>query len=643
MAVIVLTPDSSPPEVCRSHSCIEYSGRLRRTVNLLVSPCVSLARFVCAGWTAHDELGVRPGVVEAALDRLSRLAFTVLAPPSGPQSTVQRAAIFFRSCEAVLSRREVPPEGNGVQCVGKRSYFHLVFIFLFFEGSGDDEQQSGHKEPTILLTPSREFVMLARKHVSLLEAPASRNAYFALLRDSFASGTGEAVTFAATQDVEDNFLFLATILSASTSRSVQLEGSMLFSGKLAPESRWRSALSAYGLTLHKGRHLLVQTKHVDFLRAFMDAWESNGEVDTHLFISWLTIQLAALFARRSLILSFYGSHRGAQVMHGAFCLARTYLLYGSAAFASYSADTLFATLRRNAEALAMAVRQTLRTSIAQWPHRNDGTPIAVDWNSSDIMFKVLRFSEWNGCCLYGGSSKVRCERQAVVPQITTSPDTRTWVTLWFPTGATPSPPVSRRRPHRELPSFKAIEALAFHAQLEDDFVLMPYAFSFPLYDVDALRAINYGGLGGQVAQALGELLLKAYRDSNFPAIDSIRRMTRCMEMKNATTAHAEALALQVLSFNVLYDAYRAAGEARDRRLVGFEKLTPAQLFFVAACYARCPGGAQVSNSPALPLTDAPYEPDCDDLLQRTAQFANAFECDQQDSTKAGDECELSPV
>ncbi|XP_075750558.1 uncharacterized protein LOC142817416 isoform X2 [Rhipicephalus microplus] len=220
-------------------------------------------------------------------------------------------------------------------------------------------------------------------------------------------------------------------------------------------------------------------------------------------------------------------------MHRAFCLARTYLLYGSAAFASYSTDTLFATLRRNAEALAVAVRQTLRTGIAQWPHRNDSTPIAVDWNSTDIMFKV--------------------------------------------------------------------------------------------------------------AQALGELLLKAYRDSNFPASDSIRRKTRCMEMKNATTAHTEALALQVLSFNVLYDVYRAAGEARDRRLVGFEKLTPAQLFFVAACYARCPGGAHVSNSPALPLTDAPYEPDCDDLLQRTAQFANAFECDQQDSTKAGDECELSPV
>ncbi|KAL1468963.1 hypothetical protein MTO96_025130, partial [Rhipicephalus appendiculatus] len=260
-------------------------------------------------------------------------------------------------------------------------------------GSGDDEQQSPHKEPTILLTPSHEFVMLARKHVSLLEAPASRHAYFALLRDSFASGTGEAVTFAVTRDVEDDFLFLATVLSTSTSRSVQLEASALFTGKLAPESRWRSALSAYGLSLEKGRRLLVQTEHVDFLRAFIDAWETNGEADTHLFVSWFTVQLAALFARRSLIVSFYGSHRGAQVMHRAFCLARTYLLYGGAAFAGYSADTLFAIMRRNAEALALTVREKLRTSIAQWPLRNESTAIAIDWNSTDVMFKVLRYSE----------------------------------------------------------------------------------------------------------------------------------------------------------------------------------------------------------------------------------------------------------
>ncbi|KAL1415072.1 hypothetical protein MTO96_029846 [Rhipicephalus appendiculatus] len=120
-------------------------------------------------------------------------------------------------------------------------------------------------------------------------------------------------------------------------------------------------------------------------------------------------------------------------------------------------------------------------------------------------------------------------------------------------------------------------------------------------------------------------------------------MTRCMGIKNVTSANAEAIALQVLSFSALYDAYRTAGETRDRRLVGFEKLTPAQLFFVAACYARCPGGAHVSSSPSLPLTDVPQEPDCDDLFQRTAHFAGAFGCDDQASTKAGDECELWPV
>ncbi|KAH7946502.1 hypothetical protein HPB52_000254 [Rhipicephalus sanguineus] len=430
-AVTVLTPDSSLPEVCRSHSCIEYSGRLRRTVNLVVSPCVSLTRFVCAGWTAHDEMGVRPGVVEAALDRLSRLAFAILGSPSHPQSTAQRAAMFFRSCEAVLraAARNISGKEKIIPTMGERDELEDVkralaeagvtwphrppdkpdvlqaLLFTAIKlgwpavlrveilGSDDAKQQSGDKEPTVLLTPSREFLMLARKHVSLLEAPASRNAYFALLRDSLASGTGEVVTFEATREVEDDFLLLATILSASPSRAEQLEASVLLSGKLAPESRWRSALSAYGLSLEKGRRLLVQTEHVDFVQAFIDAWEGSGEADTHLFVSWFTVQLAALFARRSLIVSFYGSHRGAQVMHRAFCLARAYLLYGGAAFAGYSADTLFASLRRNAEALAVTVRQKLRTSVSQWPHRNESMSIAVDWNSTDVMFKVLRHSK----------------------------------------------------------------------------------------------------------------------------------------------------------------------------------------------------------------------------------------------------------
>ncbi|XP_070394479.1 uncharacterized protein [Dermacentor albipictus] len=101
-AVTILTPKPRPHDVCRSHACVEYSGRLRRSVNLLISPCASLTRFVCAHWHQHDDLGVRPGVVEAALGRMSRLALSLRGPSPRPRSAAQFGAAFFHSCNAVF-------------------------------------------------------------------------------------------------------------------------------------------------------------------------------------------------------------------------------------------------------------------------------------------------------------------------------------------------------------------------------------------------------------------------------------------------------------------------------------------------------------------------------------------------------------
>ncbi|XP_075550476.1 uncharacterized protein LOC142584200 [Dermacentor variabilis] len=102
VAVSILTPKPRPHDVCRSHTCAEYSGRLRRSVNLLVSPCISLTRFVCAHWRQHDDLGVRPGVVEAALGRMSRLALSLRGSSPRPRTAAQFGAAFFRSCNAVF-------------------------------------------------------------------------------------------------------------------------------------------------------------------------------------------------------------------------------------------------------------------------------------------------------------------------------------------------------------------------------------------------------------------------------------------------------------------------------------------------------------------------------------------------------------
>ncbi|XP_070394478.1 uncharacterized protein [Dermacentor albipictus] len=339
-----------------------------------------------------------------------------------------------------------------------------------------------------------------------------------------------AVSFDTTEKLDATFLaLLSANLRTSHPRLEHLEAGDLFSGEVVPESRWRSALAAYGVSLGEGHRLLVRSENVDFVHAFIDTWETIGEADTHVFLSWCTVQLAALFTRRSLIVSFYGSHRGAQLMHGAFCLARTYLLAGDAAFAGYSADVLYAGSRRQAEALAAMVRQQFRSSLAQWLHRNGNVTIVADWNSTDVMFRIV------AAAIRVADGGLMNHTQLHYPDTGDS-----LVANWRNAVAAGRTVVSPSRSSL----LTALEALAFHAEVDNDFVLLPYAFSFPLYDADALLAINYAGLGGQVAQALGELFLKAYRNSSSQAMESISQFTKCLALNNVTTLHAEAQALQ---------------------------------------------------------------------------------------------------
>ncbi|KAK8780938.1 hypothetical protein V5799_017721 [Amblyomma americanum] len=99
---LALAPTPRLLDLCRSHSCLEYSERLRRSINLSVDPCVSLEGFVCAGWNVQNTLSHRYAVLDAALAKMSRLARSLSRATLGPQSAEQRGAAFFRSCDAVL-------------------------------------------------------------------------------------------------------------------------------------------------------------------------------------------------------------------------------------------------------------------------------------------------------------------------------------------------------------------------------------------------------------------------------------------------------------------------------------------------------------------------------------------------------------
>ncbi|KAL1473555.1 hypothetical protein MTO96_021924 [Rhipicephalus appendiculatus] len=90
----------SSSTACRSESCRNYARLLADSVNTSLKPCESFTRFVCDGWRRRNQLSVRE---EAFLFQLRRMSYLLrsLPVPHKAQNALQRAAAFYRSCDAV--------------------------------------------------------------------------------------------------------------------------------------------------------------------------------------------------------------------------------------------------------------------------------------------------------------------------------------------------------------------------------------------------------------------------------------------------------------------------------------------------------------------------------------------------------------
>ncbi|XP_037520652.1 endothelin-converting enzyme 1 [Rhipicephalus sanguineus] len=645
--VLSLTPHPRQPDLCRSHSCLEYADRLLQSMNASADPCDSMTRYVCSGWTAQNALSVRLSVLDAALSRLSRFARSASSTLSHPQTAEEIGATFFRSCDAVIrgERNELISVRRALAEAGvawpghaigepdalrtllfaaiRLGWTPILDVDILPDSSGEPSHRCrSSKRPTttVVLTPSREFGMLARKRASQQARPSARALYVQLLSDHLGSGSVDASArraFEVADRVDSEFLDpLASVLGdSSPARTTTLENSTVFKGRRAMATRWRDALSGYGVA--SGHDVLLRIENGDFVRTFIDIWETKGETETHMFVSWCIVQVAALFASQRLIASFYESEQHSRVLHSLFCLAHTYLLSGFELFTGYITQVFYANARDDADALVRAVRDEYSRLLARWPNHDKNVTVVADWNSTAVAFNAV-----DRTIRESGDGVAWPDAGSHEPLVTGDSLVKAWRLVAAAVRA------SSRYP-RMVAVAESMQALSFYANVGKEFILMPYVFAFPLYDEDAAKVLNYAGLGSQVAQALGELFLAAYRTSSPPAREPVLEYTQCVLPDAKNARQDESQVMQVLSFNVLFDAYRASAQAGDKRLPGLEALTLPQLLFVAACYADCPGGGLPSPASFIAGVPDPWpggEPRCDAMLRRTSHFARTFGC-----------------
>ncbi|KAL3210201.1 hypothetical protein MRX96_037338, partial [Rhipicephalus microplus] len=346
------------------------------------------------------------------------------------------------------------------------------------------------------------------------------------------------------------------------------------------DSRWISVLSKWNVPV--ARHFKVYTSGHHFVYTFFDLWDNHGETGTYGYTSWCTVQVAALYANRDLILNYYGgSARRAQAYHGAFCVTAAYVFSRYALFGSYSAEIIRGNMLKMAENLTRAVGDSFLRRLTRWRHFKRHIQVVSNWSSLSKAFRsfeTVQDTEFAPTGLDMTDSFVQNWRKSTL--VTRSTDDSVL-----------------------LAATNSLELFAVYALgPQKNFQLLPAALSFPLFDTALTTPVVYAGFGASVAWALGLLFLAAY--SSDPMTNAtVAQLMNCVAGKSGGTA------LDV-------DAVTAVALAADAVLDALEQ--------------DAQGGVSSGSRDDI----------CDLSLRHVRRFALAFDCAAESPMNASQRCEV---
>ncbi|KAK8788860.1 hypothetical protein V5799_021365 [Amblyomma americanum] len=612
IAVVVLSANPAPPaNVCSTHECQVYGKVLTSSIDASERPCHNFTRFVCGGWQREHQLSVREELYERAIERMTRLVRTIDVP-SSEQNSVERAAAVYHSCNNVLNgeRDDLEavklslleagitwPKHNSERDV-VRTLLHSSLRFGWHVILRVVPRWSGQRM-TLLVDPGGAFHFIVRRPRTV---DANLQVYFGRLRDIFGSSERDDAKFEEVVDAENSFRDkLTAVYNDRMDYQDFPERTFLGLG----ESRWVEVLRKMNLTVSE--NLQLRTTGRRFLYAFFNLWDNYGEAGAYSFTAWCTVQVAALFANRELVLNYHGgSIRRAAAYHGAFCVTAAYTFSRYALLGSYHAEVLRGWTRPVAETMTRAVGDAFLKRLSRWRHLKSNIEVVANWSSLSRAFNG--FDAVHDLALGPAGFDM----------------TTSFVMNWRRSTLVPSSLDDMVL----VAAINSLELFALYIVGERrHFQLLAAALSFPLFDLGLTAAVNYGGLGARVAWALGLLFLAAY-GSDERSNELISHLKSCVASKSRTE-DADAVTAVAVTAAALLDAFEADTEASRLPIPHVQGFTSTQLFFVALCFTLCEG----SDSGGLAGV-------CDRSLKHVHRFAEAFECARGSPMHPAQRCEL---
>ncbi|KAH9376674.1 hypothetical protein HPB48_005885 [Haemaphysalis longicornis] len=614
------TLEDGRDNTCHTHECRDYARRLALSLNTSVSPCHGFTRFVCDGWQRDNRMSVKHDLDWQLLDRIERLVRRMHIPTAN-QSEPQKAAALYISCDDVvrgnrddLAAVKAALAEAGITWPHRGNSMDVVHLLLSASVKlGWDVYlrvvpgRFGNRDG-VLIDRGALFGHVARRPAM---QSAAQEDYFNTLRESFAdnateSGGNDTTSFEETMAAEELVMPILQKAYGEARNPIELSPGTLSGsqwGLKELETRWHQTLEQLGFRMPADTNFHVARPA--YVKTFARMWRLLGDANLYDVVSWGTVQVAVLYANRNLTLNFYRGHQPF-LNHGAFCLSVAYRLMGHALSRMYSAKVLTQHTLEGAKEITGRVREAVRQRLLSWRNYDDAVAVVANWRTLDTAFAAFSYTTNVTRVVHfdvADSLMVNWQRSVRMT------DGNDW----------------------DVGVVDALASRQLSALLPgDDFQLMPYSLSFLHFHPDLDAALNFGGIGTIVAQALGRLFVAAYvhEASNgrlFSAFSDCILSGAFSRGQDVDITMAE-----VFTFSTLVGAYKGAVASGKSGIVGLETYNGLQLLFIAACYLKCEG-SDVGNSERL----------CDISFQHVPEFSEAFKCDPGTPLNPFNKCALS--
>lgn len=472
----------------------------------------------------------------------------------------------------------------------------LLFLVTLFKDRG-----------AFVLAPTGQFSMLMQIRNGAL-TNAKHNKLFELLYTSYVTDQLTAVTYGVLSAVENiSIAALGPVFSDRTARTYRSAADLaeLTPWMAEPRQSWKKAWGKLGLS--QSAPVVVRGT---FVRTLLNLSTVYGAVNLTHYMGWVVVQLFAIYTDADLMTEFYFNTREAtERRQRTVCFNLIEDTMGFAFNAEYVYRVLTPDVRADVRDIVVRVRHAF------------GALLSSPGNLISVQDPLPLYGNGTGAVFeYGDRSSGAYLTRAFSGYTDMSPLlTKTYqaVNRGFSTvlkeDVTPAP-LTEKTDDITLRRTALLSKINLTA---GQFSLMPYAFDFPVYALEAPTSIRYAGIGSEVATAMASLLFGGRQSwSNETAQNVLNEITCFLKRTQdswALTNIEWKLVYRLASVVALWNAFRnASGDAATNFLADLPNLTAARLFFFAWCYVQC-------GEPSA--KDA-----CDVPLKHVPGFADAFGC-----------------